>query len=296
MNSNERQAIRIHEDIDLFREALSFTAAQTAFSAHLIEKDYFCSVLLAHLPAANEELVFKGGTCLAKVHAGFYRLSEDLDFVIPMDVEASRRDRSRKVAGLKDAFLKLPPDLDCFEVTEPLVGANDSTQYVGSIRYISQLSGQAEAVKVEISLREPLIRPVISGQSQTLLLDPISGNPLVPLVTVPSIDGIEALAEKFRAAMTRREVAIRDFYDIDYAVRKLGIQIETTEFPELVRKKLGIPGNDPVNVGPDRLEQLRRQLDGRLKPVLRQNDFEAFNLDNAFEAVAQVAKTMLAEK
>ena len=44
MNSNERQAIRIHEDLNLFREALSFTAAQRAFSAHLIEKDYFCSV------------------------------------------------------------------------------------------------------------------------------------------------------------------------------------------------------------------------------------------------------------
>ena len=296
MNSNERQAIQIHEDVDLFREALSFTAAQTTFSAHLIEKDYFCSVLLAYLAAANEELVFKGGTCLAKVHAGFYRLSEDLDFVIPMDVAASRRDRSRKAAGLKDAFLKLPHDLDCFEVTGPLLGANNSTQYVASVRYVSQLSRQAEMVKVEIGLREPLVRPVISGQSQTLLLDPISGNPLVPLVTVPSIDGIESLAEKFRAAMTRREVAIRDFYDIDYAVRKLGIQTETTEFLELVRKKLAIPGNDPVNVGPDRLEQLRRQLDGRLKPVLRQNDFDAFNLDNAFAAVAQVARTMLAEE
>jgi len=296
MNSNEHQAIRIHEDIDLFREALSFTAAQKTFSAHLIEKDYFCSVLLAHLPAASEELVFKGGTCLAKVHAGFYRLSEDLDFVIPMEVAASRRDRSRKAAGLKDAFGKLAGDLDCFEVTQPLVGANDSTQYVGGVRYISQLSGQAETVKVEISLREPLIRPVMSAQLQTLLLDPVSGNPLVPLVTVPSIDLTEAFSEKFRAAMTRREVAIRDFYDIDYAVRTLGIQVETSEFLELVRKKLAVPGNEPVNVGPDRLEQLRRQLAGRLKPVLRQNDFDAFNLDIAFAVVAKVAQAVLAEE
>ena len=33
-------------------------------------------------------------------------------------------------------------------------------------------------------------------------------------------------AEKFRVAMTRREVAIRDFYDIDYAIRTLGIQVD----------------------------------------------------------------------
>jgi predicted nucleotidyltransferase component of viral defense system len=41
-------------------------------------------VLLEYLAAVDEALVFKGGTCLAKVYADFYRLSEDLDFVIPM--------------------------------------------------------------------------------------------------------------------------------------------------------------------------------------------------------------------
>lgn len=35
-------------------------------------------------------------------------------------------------------------------------------------------------------------------------------------VMLPCISKIEAFAEKFRAAMTRREVAIRDFYDIDH--------------------------------------------------------------------------------
>jgi predicted nucleotidyltransferase component of viral defense system len=292
MNSNEHQAVQIHEDIALFREALSFTAAQTGFTPYLIEKDYFCSVLLAYLVPANEELVFKGGTCLAKVHVGFYRLSEDLDFVIPMSATASRRDRSGKAGGLKDAFAKLADDLDCFKVTEALRGANDSTQYVGGVRYVSQLSGQSETIKVEISLREPLIRPPMNCQLRTLLLDPVSGNPLTPLVTAPCIDLIEAFSEKFRAAMTRREVAIRDFYDIDYAVRMLGIQVETPEFLELVDKKLTVPGNGPVNIGPDRLEQLRGQLTGRLKPVLRLDDFNAFDLDNAFAIVAQAAGTI----
>jgi len=295
MNVRENQATRIHKDIDFFVEALSFTAAQRTFPARLIEKDYFCSVLLSRLSAVNKKLVFKGGTCLAKVHAGFYRLSEDLDFVIPMDVAASRRERSRKVTGLKIAFSKLPHGADCFEVVDPLTGANDSTQYAGSMRYVSRLSGQAETVKVEISLREPLIKPFVAGQSQTLLLDPISGNPVVPPVTVPSIDRTEAFAEKFRAAMTRREVAIRDFYDIDYAVRMLGIKIQTTEFLGLVREKLAVPDNGPVSVGLDRLEQLRWQLAGQLKPVLRQADFNAFDLDNAFAIVTRVAQAVCAQ-
>jgi hypothetical protein len=41
------------------------------------------------------------------------------------------------------------------------------------------------------------------------------------------------------------------------------------DFLELVRLKLAVPGNEAINVGPDRLAQLRRQLGGRLKPVLR---------------------------
>ena len=80
--------IRTHEDPVLFREAVNFTAAQTRFLPRLIEKDYFCTVLLNYLAAADDTLIFKGGTCLAKVHAEFYRLSEDLDFVIP---DARRR-------------------------------------------------------------------------------------------------------------------------------------------------------------------------------------------------------------
>jgi len=87
--------VRVHEDLSLFREAVNFTTAETGFASRLIEKDYFCTVLLACLASEmDDKLVFKGGTCLAKVHADFYRLSEDLDFVIPVPVTSTRSQRS----------------------------------------------------------------------------------------------------------------------------------------------------------------------------------------------------------
>ena len=95
MIADNLPSIRLHEDVAMFREALSFTAARTAFPAALIEKDYFCTVLLAYLGAVAGEHVFKGGTCLAKVYGEFYRLSEDMDFAIPMPPESSRAERSR---------------------------------------------------------------------------------------------------------------------------------------------------------------------------------------------------------
>jgi predicted nucleotidyltransferase component of viral defense system len=69
MSKVESPVINAHQDVELFREAVRFTAAESGFAPRLIEKDYFCTLLLAYLSgAAGSELVFKGGTCLAKVH------------------------------------------------------------------------------------------------------------------------------------------------------------------------------------------------------------------------------------
>lgn len=285
--------IKLHEDQELFREAVNLTSAETAFAARLIEKDYFCSVLLEHLAAVTGgQLVFKGGTCLAKVHAEFYRLSEDLDFVLPMAVDAPRSERSKRAVGLKKVVAALPRAQPCFRVVEPLQGANESTQYISSVGYVSALSRQEETITIEISLREPLLTPTVTGAARTILLDPVSGAPLVPAVPVRCISKTEAVAEKFRAALTRREAAIRDFYDLDYAARKHEVRTEDAELITLVRQKLAVPGNEPVNMVPVRLAELRRQLDARLKPVLRERDFSEFDLDRAYKMVAEMAKAV----
>ncbi|MDD5170666.1 MAG: nucleotidyl transferase AbiEii/AbiGii toxin family protein, partial [Syntrophales bacterium] len=264
---------QIHKDPVMFREAVNFTAAQTKFISRLIEKDYFCTVLLDYLAAWDGSLVFKGGTCLAKVHAGFYRLSEDLDFVIPTPVSASRSDRRALSLQLKKAIDQLPTLLDAFRLIEPLKGANNSTQYVAVIGYTSLINRQEETIKIEVGLREPLLTEIISGKAQTILLDPISGDAMMPVVAMPCISLDEAMAEKLRAALSRREAAIRDFFDIDYAIRKLDFSPLASEITELVAEKLAVPGNEPIDVSPYRLETLHRQIESRLKSVLRTSDF-----------------------
>jgi len=272
----------------MFLEALNFTAAHTGFSAQLIEKDYFCTVLLQYL-ATTGVLVFKGGTCMAKVHGEFYRLSEDLDFAIPMPCDAARTERRRQTERLKKTVADVATKLEGFAVVEPLTGANVSTQYVSVVGYDSLLSGQSEHIKIEIGLREPLLTPVFDGAARTALLDPVSGRPMVPPLALPCISRMEAFAEKFRAALSRREVAIRDFYDIDYALRRLDLQPQDPALVELVRLKLAMPGNEPADVSEARLAALRRQLDAQLKPVLRDRDFAEFDLERAFRTVTQMA-------
>ena len=293
MTKTELPAIRIHEDIDLFREAVNLTAAETRFAARLIEKDYFCTVLLAHFGAAvGEDLVFKGGTCLAKVHADFYRLSEDLDFVISVATNASRPERRKRVKGVKEAFDALEDNLRGVRVVDALIGANNSTQYIGVLAYDSVLGSDPGTIKIEVSLREPLLTPAVNETARTILIDPISHQPMVPPFLVRCISKMEAFAEKFRAALTRREPAIRDFYDIDYSVRKLELDPRDENLVQLVREKLAVPGNDAVDVSSQRLATLRQQVEPQLKPVLRELDFQEFDLDRAFNSVAEMVNLL----
>lgn len=293
MSKPEPPAVRFHEDSDLFKESLRFTAAEAEFAVRLIEKDYFCTVLLAYLAvAAGDDLVFKGGTCLTKVHAEMYRLSEDLDFTIPTSVETSRPERRKLVEGLRGALAGLQKYLPSFRVVEPLKGANNSTQYIAVVGYAALLGQEKETIKIEVSLREPLLMPAVAGSARTLLLDPVTGKPLVPPVSVRCIAKTEALAEKFRAALSRREAAIRDFYDIDHAVRKGGLRPEAIDLVKQVRQKLAVPGNEPVDVSVRRLAALRKQIEPQLRPVLREQDFVEFDLERAFKTVVEMAKAV----
>src|SRR6266849_6216988 len=270
MTTTEPLAIRIHEDTDLFREAVNLTAADTKFAARLTEKDYFCTVLLGYFGAAvGDELIFKGGTCLAKVHADFYRLSEDLDFAISVATDASRTERRNRIESVKTAFAALTDRINGVRVVDALIGANNSTQYIAVLAYDSVLSNDPGTIKIEISLREPLLLPAMNTTARTILIDPISQQPMVPPLPVRCISKTEAFAEKFRAALTRREPAIRDFYDIDYSVRKLALDPRNENMVQLVRQKIAVPGNDAVDMSSQRLATLRQQVEPQLKPVLR---------------------------
>lgn len=281
-----------HEDVALFREAVTFTAAQTRFSTRLIEKDYFCSLALQYIAARAPGLVFRGGTSLAKVHLGFYRLSEDLDYLVSTPAEASRAERSGRADELKKAIAAVDKDLPGFRVATPVTGANDSRQYNAVIAYKSLMAEREENLKIEVGFREPVLRAVLDGKARTLLLNPLNGEPIAPVFPVRVLSRDEAMAEKVRAALSRREVAIRDFYDVDHAVQRFGLRPNDRAVLELVRLKLAVPGNEEVDVSEDRLAALKRQLDAELRPVLREDEFAAFDLDRAFRTVAGIAAAL----
>lgn len=278
-----------HDDLQRFNESVRVTQNRERFLPRLIEKDYFCTIVLGFLAVEAPRLVFKGGTCLAKVHAGFYRLSEDLDFTIPMSCSAKRSERTNEAKGLRLAMDMLINRMPFLRYDTPLTGANSSTQYNTVIGYTSLLSGDNDIIKVEVALREPLIEPADRYPARTLLVDPVSRAPLLVPVPLVCISFAESFAEKIRAALTRREAAIRDFYDIDYAVRRLGLRMDDAHLLSMVKQKLSVPGTPEPDVSDSRLEQLSNQVQTQLKPVLRPIDLEEFDPARAVDLVRSAA-------
>ena len=281
-----------HDNPERFRAALTAAEATRGFSARLIEKDYYCSVLLHDMaPLFEAGLVFKGGTCLSKVHAEFFRLSEDLDFAISMRADASAADRRKAVGPAKDHFTTLPGRCKCFREVEPLRGHNSSRQYGGRYSYRSAIL-EEQFIKVEISLRERILLPSEERQARALLLDPHSSEAAFPPVNVRVLSLREAYAEKVRAALTRSDPAIRDFFDIDSAVRRGVLNHLDEEVLRLVAQKLAVPGNGKVDLSEPKITLLRRQIETDLWSVLRKEDHASFELERPLCLLAEMVQRL----
>jgi len=280
-------------DSDVFIEALTYSEAVTGFPATLIEKDYYCSLILQHLFSHDTALVFKGGTSLSKIHTDFYRLSEDLDFAIPVPVETAKTQRRNQMVTVKKEFSRISSVVTGVTISNPLTGHNQSRQYIGTLEYPSGIIEKPGTIKIEIGLREPLLTPQEAAAARTIAVNPFSNQSLLPTFTVHTMSVMETYAEKFRAATTRDIAAIRDFYDLLYAVSVTGLNFDTPEFINLVSRKLAIPGIPGIDVTEKRKEEIRRQMEGQLRPVLRPEDFAKFDLDKAYDLVLDLSTKII---
>jgi predicted nucleotidyltransferase component of viral defense system len=282
-----------HEDARQFIAALGYTAAQTGFSVRLIEKDYYCSIILRELqPLFEMGLVFKGGTALSKVYAGFHRLSEDLDFVISIDSAATQSIRRETIKGAKAHLQGMTARLSWITEVQPLAGANKSTQYNGTYAYTSHITGEQDTIKIEIGLREPVVEPVERHPAETILINPLSAKRALVSVPVVAMSLRESYAEKIRAALSRREPAIRDLFDLDHAIEGRILDVNSPDLLALAKRKLLVHPDEPSNVSEARFEAFRRQVETALQPVLRAEDFARFDARRVFALLRELDRRL----
>lgn len=281
-------------DREKLEKIIPVIAQKYNFRLEVLEKDYYLTLVLNSIEShLSDKIVFKGGTLLNKIHLNYHRLSEDLDFTYfsRMDLDA-RAKRSRAIAPIRETmpgFLKV---LDLTSKNPKGEGFNHSTQYVFQLLYPSFITGKNENIKLEISLRQmPLDTPVHNAVTH-FYQDPFTGADLIPKNRVLSLSLNEAVAEKLKAAITRRDVAIRDYYDLWY-ISEAKFDFKNKDFLSLFKKKLETEkyeGDHSHNFGLDKetIDTLYRQIETDLIPVIRVG--EHFDLDKVFERFNTILK------
>jgi len=276
------------------RAAIEYTNAETGFLPALIEKDYYCSVILQALFAnLSHNLVFKGGTLLNKVHVGFYRLSEDLDFSISISPTKSRKEKSNSMKPIKKLVSSLETGFELISFVKELQGSNNSSQYNAVLEYESCLSDIKDTISFEIGLREEILTPVTTLNARTLVKNPFNKSFLIESYPVKCLSKTEAYAEKLRAALTRTKPAIRDIFDLDYAMRNQIINFNDKELQGLAKIKLSKPEPLEIDLSESKKQILTSQLETQLRPVLREKDYQQFDFEKAWNDLEKIGENFI---
>lgn len=173
---------------------------------HILELGYIQSIVLKHIFLKDDDLVFKGGTCLRKVH-GLNRFSEDLDFnLIKGDAESNLKEGTN---GLKKTGIDA--EILHFDDRKDVVLAK--IRYEGPLYSGTELS--KGSLQIDISKHE-----VYKDPSWQTITERYSD---VGTYSIMSMEEEEILAEKFRS-LVQRDMP-RDFYDIWFLFEK-GIEID----------------------------------------------------------------------
>jgi predicted nucleotidyltransferase component of viral defense system len=259
---------------DLCREA----AAKERVQPQLIEKDFYLTRIIWGLgQVLGDRLLLKGGTLLSKVDLGFFRMSEDADFVLPGTPSKAKRDNILRIHEVRDALKTVAPAAGVTVLFPAGQDSEKGSHCIWQLDYPSDFGRMG--VKLEVSIR-PLLRKPRKVPLRQLLDDPMINGWQASWCC--ALDEHEARAEKVRAAFTRN--AIRDFYDLERLL-DLGVDLSSASFKSLVDLKLAELHAPPLAaqarsfglVGARRRE-LEAGVRSELAAVLRA-DAPSFDLD-----------------
>jgi predicted nucleotidyltransferase component of viral defense system len=217
-----------------------------------IENDYLQHIALISVYSEfSNELVFKGGTALQKVY-GLNRLSRDLDFNLSDMGSASK---------MKNVVKRIN---DYYESS--YVGPDRVKHGIGFTLSVKGPSyndtGVQHKLPITMNIEEKLeLKPLF----KTINPGKIYKDPDLITYSLLVIDEIEAMAEKIRALVTRKEVEPRDVYDIWFMLNS-GVKVDV----DMVKRKVEFDhGRFSARLLKNKLEEVRNLWEKDLNPLVR---------------------------
>ncbi len=189
-------------------------AGELSLRPEIVEKDYVLGWLLAGIaehPVLRDQWVFKGGTCLKKVHFETYRFSEDLDFTVKEGAHLNEAFLRQAIAEVARAVyeacgLEIPQDQIRFDVYTNKRGGQSAE---GRVYFRGPLrpGGSLPRIKLDLTADEV----IVLNAERLRVVHPYTDEPSGG-ITVLSYPFAEVFAEKIRALAERGRP--RDLYDV----------------------------------------------------------------------------------
>lgn len=224
-----------------------------------ILRDYVLNHVLVSISQSLSELIFRGGTALARVYWPDFRLSDDLDFIAKGQVNNLE---ARLDSAVADSSKRIQRSLK-FQFGSPRGGWSRST-----------VESEFGELLLDINLQEKAYLPV----EEMVLNLPYSD--LDEEVRIGCLSIPEILGNKWFMLDDRREP--RDLYDLWAALSQFGVTFE--EIDRGHRAKYGYP---PLRESLKTARQLQDKWESRLRyqlPNLPSLDEVISDLDAIFES------------
>jgi len=275
---------------------LAFTAYTLGVGEEFIEKDWQVTraiQIVSELVLPDFQLVFAGGTCLAKSHRIVNRMSEDVDFKITLregNVHLSTSLLRKKLSELRQQ-VQTALMAAGFECGPECIRARNNNHYiVVDLPYYPLLPTQQylrSTIQIELTLAT-LQLPIEYLPVQTLIADVVGEKPELPKAKVATIALNETAAEKW-VALTRRlamhdrghlrldKTLVRHLYDLHqiFISGKL-----TAQFPSLIKEIIATDQTQFKNQYPeyvkDPVTEIKRSLQLLAHDMELRDDWQAF--------------------
>ncbi|MBL7893618.1 MAG: nucleotidyl transferase AbiEii/AbiGii toxin family protein [Bacteroidia bacterium] len=114
--------MKIHQNKQLFEDAVRAAAQRFNIQEIYIEKDYWVTLALYEIfhSTIATEAVFKGGTALSKCHKLIERFSEDIDIVVLRKEGENDNQLKKKIKAITTAVDKIMPEIELVGTTNKM--------------------------------------------------------------------------------------------------------------------------------------------------------------------------------
>ncbi len=247
--------MKLHQNKQLFRQAVQFTAQKLNISEIYIEKDYWVTLVLHTLyhSEVKNEVIFKGGTALSKCFGLIQRFSEDIDLVVLREAGDSGNKLTNRIKKISALVSEVLPEVAVENITQKM-GMNRKTAHTYNKEFTGNYGQVRDVIIVEASwlgYHEPYTKASVSSyiyemmvkNNQESLAQEYDLLPFEVLVLEPIRTVCEKIMSLVRFSYSADPIMdlknkIRHTYDLHFLIQdeKIAAFFESTAFDILLNK------------------------------------------------------------